>query len=131
LRPALCSAIDTEAMTAMLDAAGPLPLTCHRAFDLTPDRGEALETLIRLGAARVLTSGGAATADAGAGAIAALVRRAAGRIGVVAAGTIRADNVRDVLARTGATDVHAHITSAAEVGRLVANLDLPSPSPSS
>jgi copper homeostasis protein len=121
--------IDTEAMTAMLDAAGPLPLTCHRAFDLTPDRDEALETLIRLGAARVLTSGGAATADAGAGAIAALVRRAAGRIGVVAAGTIRAHNVRDVLVRTGATEVHAHVTSAAEVRTLVARLDLASPSP--
>ena len=121
--------IDTKAVAALLDAAGPLPLTFHRAFDLTPDRDEALERLIALGVARVLTAGGAATADAGAGAIAALVRRAGSRIGVVAAGTIRAHNVTDILSKTGATEVHAHVTTGAEVRALVAKLDLHSPSP--
>jgi copper homeostasis protein len=94
-------------------------VTFHRAFDRVADRTEALETLISLGVARALTSGGASTATEGAGEIARLVRQAAGRIVIVAGGNVRADNVRDLVARTGVTEVHGHLTTAGTVGAVV------------
>lgn len=101
--------VDTHAMRVLVEAAGPLSTTFHRAFDLTRDRHGALEALIALGIARVLTSGGAATAVEGAGEIATLTRQAAARIVVMAGGGIRAHNVAAVVARSGVTEVHAHL----------------------
>ena len=40
-------AIDEARMQALVEAAGPLAVTCHRAFDMTRDPAEALEALIR------------------------------------------------------------------------------------
>jgi copper homeostasis protein len=114
--------IDRDAFAAIADAAGPLPVTCHRAFDSVPDRDAALESLVALGVARVLTSGGAPSALSGAEAIARLVRNAAGRLVVMAGGGIRAPNVREIVARTGVTEVHAHLTTSAEVRAVIANL---------
>src|ERR1051325_10857840 len=63
--------VDEEQLQPLLDAAKGLPVTFHRAFDLTRDRAEALETLMRLKIERVLTSGGATTAIEGSEQIAA------------------------------------------------------------
>ena len=49
--------IDEAATTALLAACEEHPVTFHKAFDLTVDQPKALETLIELGVARVLTSG--------------------------------------------------------------------------
>ncbi|HEY5817259.1 MAG TPA: copper homeostasis protein CutC, partial [Mesorhizobium sp.] len=49
-------AIDEGRMRTLVDAAGPLNVTCHRAFDMTNDPLAALEALIRSGCNRVLTS---------------------------------------------------------------------------
>jgi copper homeostasis protein len=98
--------IDVERTRVLVEAAGGLPVTFHRAFDLARDPPQALDQLIQAGASRVLTSGGAASALKGAAAIATLVVRAADRIRVVAGGGIRADNVREIIARTGASEVH-------------------------
>jgi copper homeostasis protein len=110
-------------MSALVAAAGGLPLTCHRAFDAARDRDAALEELVALGVSRVLTSGGAPIAAQGTVAIARLLERAAGRIIVIAGGTVRARNVQQIVARTGVTEVHAHVTTTHDVRGLVANLD--------
>src|SRR6266566_2878967 len=99
-------AIDGERTQQLIAAARPLPVTFHRAFDVSRDAGEALETLIGLGVERVLTSGQAATAPQGAEAIARLVRRAAGRIGVLPGGGITAENVEALVRGTGVAEVH-------------------------
>jgi copper homeostasis protein len=99
--------VAVEAMRRLIDAARPLPVTCHRAFDVTAALEPALEALIALGVERVLTSGGADTAVQGASAIAALVRRAQGRIEVIAGGGVRAANVAALVAATGVNAVHA------------------------
>jgi copper homeostasis protein len=98
--------VHADAVSRLIACARPLAVTFHRAFDVCRDRDAALKTLIALGAERVLTSGGAATAPDGAAEIARLVSAAAGRIGILPGGGITADNVADLVQATGVTEVH-------------------------
>ena len=41
--------IDEPRMRALVEAARPLSVTCHRAFDMTRDVAEAVEALVRCG----------------------------------------------------------------------------------
>ena len=111
--------VDVETSREMVVAAGGLPVTFHRAFDETPDPIEALERVIDTGAARVLTAGGPSTARDGSAVLADLVRRAADRIVIIAAGRVRAENVVELLARTGVREVHARFEDEARTRRLV------------
>ena len=92
----------------LIEEARPLQVTVHRAFDLSRDPVEALDTLIALGVDRVLTSGQQATALEGVPLIRSLVKRAAGRIGILPGGGITAANVADVVRATGVREVHVH-----------------------
>jgi copper homeostasis protein len=89
--------------------AGGRPVVFHRAFDLTPEATQALDVLIDLGVNRVLTSGQMPTALAGASRIAALHRRAAGRLEVLPAGGITASNVMELLRQTSCDQVHGSL----------------------
>ena len=109
--------VDIPSVEAIVAAAGPLPVTFHRAFDGITDQAAAMETLIELGVSRVLTSGGAPTAMEGSGALEALIRQAAGRIGVLPGGTVRASNARALVARTGARELHSRTTADADAVR--------------
>ncbi|AND68666.1 hypothetical protein ATSB10_12120 [Dyella thiooxydans] len=99
--------VDRSFCRTLVEAAGPLGVTFHRAFDAARDPAEALEDVVVLGCERVLTSGGCPSALEGAEAIAARVRQSAGRIRVMAGAGIRPDNVREVLGRSGVDEVHA------------------------
>lgn len=101
--------INVPLMHVLARMAGPLPVTCHRAFDEVRDPDAALDTLIGLGVRRVLTSGGAPTATEGADTLARLVRRAGGRLAIIAGGTVRASNVRALVETTGVAEVHARV----------------------
>ena len=105
--------VDEEQLRALVDQAGSLPVTFHRAFDLARDQGEALETLMRERVQRVLTSGGGQTALDGVDAIARLVARAAGQITVMAGGGIREETVQEVVHRSGVGEVHVRGTRPA------------------
>lgn len=99
--------LDTAFLGELVEAARPLRVTCHRAFDRTPERLAALESLVALGVDRVLTSGGAPDAATGLPALRELVRAAAGRIVVVAGGGVTT-TVAVRLAEAGVREVHAH-----------------------
>lgn len=99
-------AVDAARARSLLAAARPLDVTFHRAIDAARDAEEALEALIAIGVDRVLTAGGTGSALRGAARIARLVRRAAGRIGIIAGGGIDARNVRGVVERSGVREVH-------------------------
>ncbi len=101
--------IDEGVMRRLLSHARPLPVTCHKAFDDTPDLLAALGTLVGLGVDRVLTSGGRPTAAEGTAMIAALVARGGEAITVVAGGRVRADTVAALLWQTGVREVHARV----------------------
>lgn len=98
--------IDRAATARLVEAARPLPVTFHRAFDLTRDPAEALDVLLELGIERVLTSGQAPSALEGAEVLAKLVRQAGDRLIVLAGGGVRAHNVAELVKRTGVREVH-------------------------
>ncbi len=102
--------VDEEQLRTLVVAARDLPVTFHRAFDLTRDLDQSLEALLRHGVSRVLTSGGATSALVGVNQIAALVRRAAGQIVVMAGGGIREEGVQEIVHRTGVREVHVRGT---------------------
>ena len=103
--------VDTSRTRALVELARPLDVTFHRAIDVCRDAEEALDALIAIGVDRVLTSGQAPTALKGAAVIARLVRRAAGRIAILPGGGIDETNVRKLVERTGAREVHVRGTS--------------------
>lgn len=84
----------------------PVSLTLHRAFDLCPDPLAALEDAITLGFDRILTSGGCPRAVDGCDMLGKLVRKADGRIIILAGGGVDTTNVGPILA-TGVTEIHA------------------------
>ncbi len=98
--------LDLERLRELVATAQPLPITCHRAFDLVRDADVALDQLLELGIARVLTSGQSPSATAGQERIRTLVQRARGRIEVIAAAGVRSDSVRDLVRRTAVGAVH-------------------------
>ncbi|WP_299959179.1 copper homeostasis protein CutC [uncultured Modestobacter sp.] len=98
--------IDVDVLDRLVAAAGPCPVTFHRAFDTLPDLPWALPVLIEAGVSRVLTSGGAVTAAQGAEVLRRLVELAAGRIEVLAGGSVRGSNVAALVAATGVPEVH-------------------------
>lgn len=102
--------IHAEFLRILVSAAGELPVTFHRAFDLVRDQEQALETLIHERVARVLTSGGALTAIDGAEAIGALVRRGGGQIEVMAGGGVREETILELVQRTRVREVHVRGT---------------------
>ena len=114
--------INVEQMRSLMEAAGTLPVTFHRAFDTTPNASEALDALIELGVDSVLTSGHAKTAMDGARMLANFVNRAKGRIGILAGGGVRAGNVRALVEQSSVRNVHLRGTDATIVGALVAAL---------
>lgn len=73
--------VDMDLMRRLVDAARPLAITFHRAFDESRDPYEALEDIISLGIERLLTSGHAPTAWEGRFVLKELVERASTHMG--------------------------------------------------
>lgn len=125
--------IDLTATRRLIEAAGSLPFTFHRAFDVVTDQHEALAQLIDLGAARVLTSGGAPSAMHGKERLRQLVEQAAGSISILPGGGVNSNNARIILETTGATEIHGSCsttlpsglreTSAEEVARVLTTIN--------
>lgn len=105
--------IDKLRTRRLVELARPMSVTFHKAFDVTRDPFEALETLIELGIDRVLTSGQEASVIEGLDVVRELVRRAGNRIIIMPGGNITARNLKTVLAVTGARELH--VTANANV----------------
>lgn len=104
--------IDKERCQELVDQSRPLPVTFHRAIDVTQNILQSLEDVISLGCERVLTSGGEATALEGTPTIRKMVEQSAGRIIIVPGGGITERNLRRILDETGALEFHASARSS-------------------
>jgi copper homeostasis protein len=111
--------VDIDAMRTLMAVAKERPVTFHRAFDHLRDQARSLEDLMQVGVARVLTSGGSASASEGVDALARLVKQGADRVSVVAGGSVRAHNVAQILERTGVSEVHARLIDESTMRQLV------------
>jgi copper homeostasis protein len=111
--------LDVPLLRRLVAVARGMELVLHRAIDLTPDMGEALEQAVGLGFHRILTSGGETTAEAGATRIAALVAQAAGRITIMPGSGVSPNTAAD-LKGLGITEIHASCSAPTPVtGRVV------------
>ena len=118
--------INVDAAARLRDVAEDAPLTFHRGFDQVRDQDRGLDVLMELGYDRVLTTGGD-PAVAQPGALARLVERGGEDIIILVSGGLRAHNVAEVVAASGASEVHmrapgASGTDRAEVERIVSAL---------
>ena len=106
-------AVDLPVMRRLVAAARDvgLSVTFHRAFDETADPLAALEDVIALGCDRLLTSGHAPDAFAGRAMIGELVRRAGGRIVVMAGCGVRPGNIAQIAQDSGAPEFHSSCIS--------------------
>ena len=95
-----------------LVGARPMEVVFHRAFDGTPDPFAALETLVRLGVDRVLTSGQAKTAADGVLVLEGLVTAAKGRIAILAGGGVDESNAPRLVTAARVRELHIRATTA-------------------
>ena len=98
--------LDVEAMKRMIDAAGDMSITLHRAFDVCRDPFEALETAKELGVNTILTSGQRKSAKEGVEILKQLALKADGKVDIMAGAGIDADAIRYLAPKTGITTFH-------------------------
>ena len=98
--------VDMERTRELIALARPLPVTFHRAFDMTPNPFTALESLVELGVERVLTSGQEVSVLEGLPLIAELISRAGSRIVVMPGGGITERNVDRIVSATEPREIH-------------------------
>ena len=98
--------VDRPLLDQLVGLASGRSVTFHRAVDVARDLEVAVETAFDLGCDRVLTSGGAPSAEQGARMIARLVRNVRpGRV-VMAGGGITAANARAIVSDTLVSEIH-------------------------
>lgn len=106
--------LDMDVMRRLIDAGAGLPVTLHRAFDMTRDPYEALEDAIALGADTILTSGQKDACLEGIHLYKELTERAQGRISIMAGGGINPDAIRTLINETDIKAFHMSGKAVAE-----------------
>lgn len=105
--------IDVSRCSRLVEAAFPMEVTFHRAFDRCKNPQEALEQIISMGCQRVLTSGQQPTAVQGSSLISELIQQAGNRITIMPGSGVRKENIAALAQNTGATEFHTSLRSYA------------------
>lgn len=103
--------IDVARTANLVEAAYPLGVTFHRAFDRCKEPFEAMEQIIEIGCERILTSGQQPTVNEGVELIADLKKAADNRIIIMPGSGVRADNIKMLAEKTGCTEFHSSLRS--------------------
>lgn len=99
-------ALDMERMEALVNAAGDIGITLHRAFDVCRDPYEALEQCAAMGIDTILTSGQKSSAWEGREMLAGLSEKAAGRVQILAGAGITPEIIGKLAPLTGVNAFH-------------------------
>lgn len=99
--------IDMPNLSRLVEWAGPMAVTCHKAFDRTTDAAQALEDVVAAGCSRVLTSGLKPTATEGSNVLQQLVKLANGRIVIMPGGGVRSTNIAELVTSVNANEYHS------------------------
>jgi copper homeostasis protein len=116
--------IDHDRCTELINAAGRMEVTFHRAFDRVSDPLSALEDIIRLGCKRILTSGLRPTALEGIETLKQLTKIAGDRIKIMPGSGIRASNIRGIVNATGALAYHSSARKSKASDMLYNNINM-------
>lgn len=98
--------VDGARCGRLVEAAYPMGVTFHRAFDRAANPFEALEFIIQIGCERILTSGQRPVAMEGAELLNELVREADERIVIMPGSGVRSANIAELARKTGAVEFH-------------------------
>jgi copper homeostasis protein len=99
--------IDTKRTSALIQAAGNMEISFHRAFDRCKDPFLALEQLIDMGCKRILTSGQVPNVNNAIPMIQQLIEKAKDRMIILPGSGVRADNIATIVKATGAKEMHS------------------------
>ncbi len=99
--------LDDAALARLVGVAAGMDIALHRSFDLAPDLAEAVAVVARLGIPRVLTSGGAAKAEAGLDRLAQTIGLAGGRFTVMPGSGVNTGNLGRIVTTLGVREVHS------------------------
>jgi len=108
--------VDVKRTREMVQIARPMAVTFHRAFDMTRDPFEALETLKLTGVNRILTSGQKNQAVDGAHLLAQLVKQADDVISIMPGGGLNEQNISAFAKSVQASEYHATLRHTIESG---------------
>lgn len=103
------SKVDVESCRSVINAAHPLPVTFHRAFDHCSDMNKSAEEIISLGFKRILTSGGKSNAFDGRFVIKDLISKYGNQIIFIPCGGIRNHNLKEIIKTTGTSEFHSSV----------------------
>ena len=98
--------IHKKAIELMVQKAGDMQVTFHRAFDDTLDAEKSIDQLIQLGVRRILSSGLARNVELGMPILVDMKKHAANRIEIMAGGGVNAANVRKIIELVSPDAVH-------------------------
>ena len=98
--------VDESLIKMLMQEAGYMDVTFHRAFDDTPNLFESLDTLKELGIQRVLTSGGRGKTIDNINRLGELVEEADEDLIIMPGGGVRPENLTRLL-ETGAVEYHS------------------------
>ncbi len=101
--------IDMVRTAALIEAAYPLGVTFHRAFDRCKDPFEAMEQLIEIGCERILTSGQQPSLVDGVELVTELNRKADERIIIMPGSGVRKENIKMLGEQTGCLEFHSSL----------------------
>ena len=106
--------VDMKRNRELINAAGDMSVTFHRAFDMCRDPFESLENIISLGCERILTSGQQPKAEQGTALLKKLVEQADNRIIIMPGSGINEENIAKIASETGANEFHLSARTAVE-----------------
>lgn len=98
--------LDAKRNKELVDLASPMHCVLQRAFDMTDNPFEALETAIMCGFKRVLTSGQMASVNDGKVLVKALIEQAKNRITILPGAGVTSTNAQEIIEFTGCTEIH-------------------------
>lgn len=101
--------IDIVRTAQLIEAAYPLGVTFHRAFDRCKEPFQVLEQLIEIGCERILTSGQQPSVVDGVDLVAELNKVADDRIIIMPGSGVRKENIKMLAEKTGCTEFHSSL----------------------
>lgn len=117
--------LDETRMAGLIELAGGMGVTLHRAFDVCRDPFAALETARKLGVDTILTSGQQASCVEGAALLRELAKAADGRPQILIGAGVNAQVIRTLQPQTGADAFHLSAKRTLDSGMVFRRAGVP------